>query len=219
VSAGVPDVDALHARLATLERRTGRVTLCAGAAGVLAVLAAALAGVVSRQASTARPSQSLEGRQIALRDSAGKLRALLGVRADGSVALMLSDAAATPRIMMGVGVGPESTPVLALSDNQGRLRAALAVAADGAASVGFLDGSEMVRTTLGTAGNGAPALNLVDDARHVRAALQEDTDGTSLLRLFDRAGQPRVALGLNDDAPSLVMRDENGALLGKLPDQ
>jgi hypothetical protein len=215
-AAGVPDIEALHARLMIVERRATWVTRAAGAAGVLVLLAATLAGaIVYRERSLASTSERLEGQQIELRDGAGKVRALLGVRADGSVALIMSDAHAIPRMMLGLG--PDGVPALGLSDSEGRLRAAIAVAADGAASVGFLDGSQMVRSTLGTTGNGAPALNLVDDARRVRVALQADTDGTSLLRLFDRAGQPRVALGLNDDTPSLTMRDEDGALLGRMP--
>jgi hypothetical protein len=155
---------------------------------------------------------------VVLRDPEGRTRALLGVRADGSVALIMSDAEATPRVMLEVGVGPDGASALGLSDSQGRLRAGLPWRRWGRQRR-FLDESQMVRTTLGTAGNGAPALNPVADDRRVRAALQEDADGTSLLRLFDRAGLPRVALGLNDAAPSLVMRDEDGALLSKMPDR
>lgn len=215
-AAGVPHIEALHARLMIVERRAAWATRGAGAAGILVLLAATLVGaMVYREHSLATTSVRLEAQQIELRDGAGQVRALLGIRADGSVALVMSDADATPRIMLGLG--PDGVPALGLSDSEGRLRAAIAVTADGAASVGFLDGSQKVRTTLGTTGNGAPALNLVDDARRVRVALQADSDGTSLLRLFDRTGQPRVALGLNDDAPSLIIRDRDGALLGQMP--
>jgi hypothetical protein len=213
-------MEALHARLVIVERRAVRMVRVAGAAGVVVVLAAALAGaIVYRERTLASSSERLQARQIELRDGAGNVRAVLGTRADGSVALMMSGADAIPRIILGVGGGPAGTPALALNDDEGRLRAAITVAADGAASVGFLDQSGMIRTTLGTTANGLPALNLVDDARRVRVALQADGDGTSLLRLFDRTGQPRVALGLNGDEPSLTMRDEDGVLLGRLPDR
>jgi hypothetical protein len=183
-------MEALHARLVIVERRAVRMVRAAGAAGVVVVLAAALPGaIVYRERTLASSSERVQARQIELRDGAGNVRAVLGTRADGSVALMMSGAHAIPRIILGVGGGPAGTPALALNDDEGRLRAAITVAADGAASVGFLDQSGMIRTTLGTTANGLPALNLVDDARRVRVALQADGDGTSLLRVIDRAGR------------------------------
>lgn len=215
MTAELPDIEQLRLRLATLERRTARLRWTAGVTGAALVLTLGVAGTGAVRRGALSRDGSLEGQQVVLHDATGAVRAVLGVRSDGSVGLMLADGEARPRAMLGVA--RDGGPALGLSDRQGRLRAAFAVAADGSANVGFLDRDQTVRTTLGTSENGAPALSLVDDDHRVRAALQADTDGTSLLRLFDGAGKPRVALGLNHDAPSLVMLDEDGGLLGEVP--
>jgi hypothetical protein len=155
----VGEIDTLRARLAAVERRAARIARAAGVLAVLLASATVLAGVaVSRERRLPATTDSLEGRQIVLRDAAGKTRAVLGIRPDGSVGLVMNDDHAIPRAMLGLGSDGE--PALGLSDRGGRLRAAIAVAADGSASVGFLDRAQTVRTTLGTGENGAPALSM-----------------------------------------------------------
>jgi hypothetical protein len=152
----IDEIEHLRARIARVERRGARIT---GAAALLVALVTLGSGlIVYREERAPRPTDSLEAHQVVLRDVTGTVRATLGIRADGGVALVLDDGRATPRAILGLGSDGE--PALGLSDRYGSLRAAIAVAADGSASVGFLDRAQVVRTTLGTGENGAPALSM-----------------------------------------------------------
>ena len=119
-----------------------------------------------------------------------------------------------PRVTIGVGVN--GVPALGMSDRDGKLRAAVAVSAEGAASVGVFDRNEKPRAKLTTDERGAPTLQLLDDQLGIRAVLSTDQERT-LLRIADPSGQTRVGLGLSDDAPGIVIFDENGTTIGKIP--
>jgi hypothetical protein len=112
------EIDELSVRLAAVERRATRLGRASGVIGLALGFALALAGTAAyREERLARTAERLQGREVVLRDVAGRVRGVLGIRADGGVALMLADAEAQPRALLAVA--REGTPALGLSDGQG----------------------------------------------------------------------------------------------------
>jgi len=104
----------LTERLDRLERENRRWRRAG--TGVLIVIAAfALMG----QAIQGRVPKAMEAERFVLRDTGGRVRAALGMEADGSVGLWLLDSAGKTRA--GVGVSREGSPVMALADQTGKV--------------------------------------------------------------------------------------------------
>ncbi len=169
---------------------------------------------LARRWSAQRVAEGIEARRFTLLDERGKARAVLAVEENGAATLSFIDTGATRRA--SVGVGSDGVPALGLGDGHGTLRAALAVDGDGRSSIGFFDGERNLRARLGVGPDGTPALNILDDAQRERVLLSVEP-GRSLLRIADRAGQTRIGLGLSAGSPGIVVFDEDGAPIRRLP--
>ncbi len=106
------DLEALRLRLERVERRL-RFAAVAWVAGVLVVI---LLGVAVQQA-ISQP-EVLRARRLEVVDTAGRVRAALGMASDGSSALGLWDA--TGRVRIAIVVDPDGSPGLSLHDAAGR---------------------------------------------------------------------------------------------------
>ena len=180
-------------RLTRLEREVRRWRVTAGL-----VL---LVGVGLALAGAKKGPGELTATKLTIVDAAGKMRAGLGVAADG-VALKLTDAAG--KTSVGVAVTAD-VGVLMFTDAAGKTRAALALAADRA------------------------GLMLADADGKPRAALAVDKDGWPALTLGDADGKPRAVLGrasletINSGEEtltsegSLVIFGKDGKVLSQLP--
>ena len=137
-------------------------------------------------------AEGIEARRFTLLDERGKARAVLAVEENGGATLSFIDALGTRQT--SVGVGSDGVPVLSAS----------------------FDGERNLRARLGVGPDGTPALNNLDDAQRERVLLSVEP-GRSLLRIADRAGQTRIGLGLSAGSPGLVVFDEDGAPIRRLP--
>jgi hypothetical protein len=128
----------IDARLATLERRLKRVR-------VLALLAALLAAATPAWLLT-RPAQVIEESRLWMaRDEAGRLRAMLGVTADG-VGLTMYDS--TGQMRLDVGLAPGGVPGLVLLTPRGEAAATLNLLQDGTPTLRLLDHGQRTRVEL-----------------------------------------------------------------------
>ncbi|QEH32941.1 hypothetical protein OJF2_14310 [Aquisphaera giovannonii] len=159
-------------------RRGGFVALAG-----LAVLAAAGANGLTKV---------LEAEQFVLRDPAGRMRAALAIRPDGSPGLGLFDEKGRPRISMDVN--PTGVAGVCLLDASGHPQAALAIRPDGTPGLGLFDPDGTPRLSLDIDAVGRPAAHLHGDDGRLRAALAIRPDGTPGLGLFDEQGNPSAAL-------------------------
>jgi hypothetical protein len=213
MAAEAPD-PAIAAGIDALGRRLKWTTLIAlTTLGTTLGLGAAVIHL-ARRGPSRDGTGGIEGRRFTLLDERGKARAILGVEENGAATLSFVDSLGTHRA--SVGVGPEGVPALGLGDGHGALRAALAVDGDGRSSIGFFDAQRNLRARLGVGPDGTPALNILDDAQRERVLLSVEP-GRSLLRIADRSGQTRIGLGLSAGSPGIVMFDEGGAPIGRLP--
>ena len=203
------DVD----ELVILRRRVHRAEVAAAAA-LVATLALGVATFTWIHPRDEGRGVALRAQQLALVDDEGRTRILLAVRPDGTANASFSDAHGTPRLT--VGVGSHGLPALGLGDAEGQMRAAFALDDRAVATLGFLDGHRALRARLGLDGDGVPALTFLDGGQRVRALLSVEDD-RSLLRMADRSGQTRIGLGLAFGSPALVVFDEHGATVSKLP--
>ena len=173
----------LTERLDRLERENRRWRRAG--AGVLIVIAAfALMG----QAIQGVP-KAMEAERFVLRDTGGRVRAALGMEADGSVGLWLLDSAGKTRA--GVGVSREGSPVMALADQTGKSRLSLTLT----------DG---------------PGLSLRDQDR-TRISLSVLAEGSGIY-VWDQAGRERVVLIVAADGSQVLgFRDKDGKVIWKAP--
>ncbi len=151
------DSSDLPARLATLERETGRLralTLFLGL-GLLALLAWQL---MPRGA-------TLDARRIVLRDGSGRARAELGFREDGASMLRINNSAERARIMMFVR--DDGAATFRMSDAQGQHRMALAIGTDGAPSLSMTGRDGRSRLLARLEGD-LPELTMLDEQQQAR---------------------------------------------------
>ena len=144
-------LDHLTQRLDRLERENRRLRLL----GALALLGAS-ALVLMGQTAPSPVVNTLEAERFVLRDGAGNVRASLGLRPDGTAALVLADDTQQERVVLSV-----TAPGLAgldLSDRTGHLRAGLGVRADGAAQLSLLDQGDRPRVEIKAHGDGRPSV-------------------------------------------------------------
>ena len=150
----------------------GRRHRVAGAAGLLALAAAAL-GLMG-QVRSERPQPSvIEAKRFVLRESSGAVRAVLGVDADGAARLVLHDRRGIRRLVLGAE-------------------------AEGGAGVTVLDkDGQAARAALDIHPGGLPGITLFDpDGKTARVALDIGPDGEPGLALSDRDGRPQAILAL-----------------------
>ncbi len=156
-------LDPLTARLDRLERENRRLKL----AGAILLLALAAVGAMGQVLPKAVP-KVIEAERFVLRDTKGKIVAILGADAPG-------------------------TPALSLHDQNEKVRAALAIAADGRPFLALLDQNGKQRAALSVGVDGTSALLLSDQNGKLRAGMTatgtvEQRPASSLV-LFDRDGK------------------------------
>jgi hypothetical protein len=126
------ELDAISARLATVERRLRVVvtgwTITVAMVGVLGLLAPR----AWSQAETVR------ARAVEIIDPAGTVRVALSVRGEGLAEVALSDAGGRGRLWLHVR--PDGTPSVVLADNAGRGRLWLASYGDRTSGLLMADG-------------------------------------------------------------------------------
>jgi hypothetical protein len=162
-------------RLSRSVRRMRLATL--GAAAGLGVLLTAGAAAVA---------PSLEARNFVLRDEAGKMRAALAIRPDGTPGLGFFDESGRVRLSMDLGA---AGPAVNLMNGIGQPLAALAVRPDGLPGLAIFDPSGHARLSLDVGEGGIPSLHLYGKQGELRAALAIRPDGSPGLGLFDAEGQ------------------------------
>ncbi len=165
--AGLDDL--LH-RLDRVERENRRwrrmfPLLLAGTAAVVLMAQACAAGKV------------VEAEQFILRDSNGKHRAQLGVKADGLVGLVLFDQKGQSRA--AVALEADGTPSLGLFEKDGK----------GGVLMGVIPRGGQLRAGPIAGADGTLGLVLYDQQWRLRARLIVGLDGTPSLTLHDRAGK------------------------------
>jgi hypothetical protein len=163
MTAAVPDLDRVLARLDRLERQNRRLKLLITAAVFLlgGVLALAAWRPVPLQA---EPSQSraVEGDKLTLRDEHGHMRAGLAMGKDGPMLTFYDEQG---KARAGLGVGRQGT-ALRFLDINGRALSGISVEQGGLA-VGYVDeagqvhaGSDAIKNVVGFALSDAPPKNL-----------------------------------------------------------
>jgi hypothetical protein len=160
------------------------------------LLLAGLVLGVAGAASTELIPRTLEAQNFVLRDTAGRMRASLGFRADGTPGFALLDEHS--RVRLALDLCAEGAPAVNLYSAAGRLQAAVAVRPDGSPALGFFDGQGQVRAALDLSHDEtAPGLSLYDGTGTMRAAMAIRPDQTPGLGLFDAQGN--VFLSLDPD--------------------
>lgn len=128
----------LEARLATLERRAARLR-------VVALLAVLLAAATPAVLLLQREPVLAEGRLWLARDEGGRVRAMLGVTADG-VGLTMYDS--TGQMRLDLGLAPGGVPGLILLSPQGEPVATLNLLQDGTPTLRLTDYADRQRVEL-----------------------------------------------------------------------
>jgi hypothetical protein len=213
----------LARRLDGLERENRRLKRL----GTLALVGLA-ALIIMGQTAPAPVANTIEAERFVLRDTAGNVRASLGLRPDGTAALGLADDTQQERALLSVTA--QGLAAVELTERSGRLRAGLAVRPDGAATLALLDQADRPRVELGATGltlydrngrrrssmglepAGAPAVWLYDGEGNGRAMLAVTSDGQPTLNLADAGGKGRLWLRVSSDfqLPFLSLHDRDG---------
>ncbi len=165
--------------------------------------AASLAVLFLTGAVTIPPS--VEARNFVLRDEAGKVRAALAMRPDGSPGLAFFEK--DGRVRLSLDLGPDG-PAVNLMNGIGKPHAALAMRKDGTPGLGLFDESGQVRASLDLYRNGLPAVNLYGDQGLLRAALAVRPDGSPGLGLFTAEGDFGSSFEIPGNGPSLRRRND-----------
>jgi hypothetical protein len=190
-------------------------------------------GILARKPNSA--AGHVEAQSFVLRDDCGRGRAVLAML-DTGPGLTLLDAAEQVKLVLGLGEGKrflelwgangcsnltlsmeDNQPKLAFYDNSGRCRLALELATEDKASFELWGDNSRSNLTLSMEGN-QPELGFYDDSGHCRVALELAADGPCL-RLFDAKDRCRAMVELDSDGePSVVVYDENGQEIQRLPE-
>src|SRR4051794_15662444 len=128
-----------------------------GAALMLSVLLLAGAAAVT---------PCLEARNFVLRDEAGKMRAALAIRPDGTPGLGFLDESG--RVRLSMDLGPMG-PAVNLMNGIGQPQATLAVRPDGLPGLAIFDLTGQARLSLDVTEGGAPSLHLYGKQGQLRA--------------------------------------------------
>lgn len=159
----------------------------AGVGTLLGALVLAVCG-----AKMADEEKTVEASHFILRDEAGRMRAALGMRPDGTPGLGLFDLSG--QVRLSFDLSSSGSPSMNLYDKAGTLQAALAVRPDGTPGFGLFDGEGKVRLSLDLSTTQSPGVNLFDQTTKLRGALAIRPDGLPSLGLFDEQGQVKLSL-------------------------
>ncbi len=181
-------LDRLEAMNRAMGRECRRWRLGAGAAVLVAAVLAA--GGANKEAFVPR---SLEAKNFVLKDEAGRVRASLGFRQDGTPGFALMDEQS--KVRLALDLATNGAPGVNLYDPSGALLAAVAVRPDGSPGLGFFDPTGKIRLSLDSGQRGeAPGLNLFDRSGTLRAAMAVRPDDTPGVGLFDDQGEIFLSL-------------------------
>jgi hypothetical protein len=185
-------LEAAHLDLARSARRWRLLAVAASSALGLATLAGAAAAV-------SQTFDQVEAKSFVLRDDAGKLRATLAMRPDGTpgLALLGSDGG----VRLSLDLGPGDIPSVNLHDNAGAVRAAVALHENQAPGLALFDAHGTLRASIDVGDDQSSGINVFDPQGVIRGALAIRPDGTPGFGLFDPQGQVRQSFELADDKP------------------
>jgi hypothetical protein len=167
-----------------------------GVAGMVGMLLLAGAAAVT---------PCLEARNFVLRDEAGKMRAALAIRPDGTPGLGFFDESG--RIRLSMDLGPTG-PAVNLMNGIGQPQAALAVRPDGLPGLAIFDQTGQARLSLDVTEGGAPSLHLYGKQGQVRAAVAIRPDDTPGLGFFDAEGQLKTSFETTEKRGGPAERDD-----------
>lgn len=191
-----PDLERIEASLKTLSRelrwhRRGWLGL------LLAAGALTLAGAAKPPA-----GQELRATKIVLTDPSGAVRGTLGVEADGTAALRLSDAAGVERLSAVVSA---SGPSISVLEKDGKIAAKLLVES-GVPRLALSDrtGSDRLWVALRL---GSPALQFIAPDGVARSGLVTMNDDTGLA----------IVSGASGSVPGLVLYDKERKIVWSAP--
>jgi hypothetical protein len=176
------------------ENRTLRRRVTMMGVGVALVLGLAAAVIIfsARYGLPGSAASEVAARQFTLRDADGRVRGIWGGGDDGSVRLVMQDAAANPRLKLNLLA--DGSAGISFADSAGRVRAVFAILPD--ASVSMVIGDEMgtSRSVLGLSATGAATIAFADRNGNTRAGLGVDSRGVGSFTLDERGtGGERVA--------------------------
>lgn len=180
------DIRAMRARLARAERRLRMTSV--------SWLVAAIVVVVMWMGAQQAESQSatLAARRIAVQDSNGRERIVMGFDVNNRPAIWLRDDGGKDRLFIGFGKDP-GRPLIGLNDEAGHLRLALGFGvARNTPEIVLDDESGKPRAFLGFSGTGAvtPEVDLADERGNDRISLGWSAAEKPLIAISDEAGKP-----------------------------
>lgn len=192
-------IEALEKSNHSLSRKVRRLrTAGMGVAALMAVLF--LTGAVTIP-------QSLEAKHFVLRDDSGKMRATLGLRADGTPGLAFYEKDGRARLSLDLG---PNGPAVNLMDGTGKPQAALATRSDGTPGLGFFDHDGQIRVSLDLYNGGLPAMNLFSDDGSLSAAFAVRPDGSPGLGMFTPEGKVGASFELPANIAAQRRQGYNG---------
>jgi hypothetical protein len=191
-AARLDRLEAAHRELARTARRWRLAALAATTALGLGTLAGAAAAV--NQA-----FDQVEAKSFVLRDDAGKFRATLAMRPDGTPGLALLGTDGGVRLSLDLGAG--DVPSVNLHDNTGVVRAAVAVHENQSPGLALFDGQGTLRASIDVGDDHTSGINVFDPQGVIRGAMAVRPDGTPGFGLFDGQGQVRQSFELADERP------------------
>lgn len=209
------NIESLSERLGQLERANRRWRRGAG----LVILAAVVA--VGSAARFAGPAPELEAKRIILRDDAGTIRGIFGIRPDGTVGIDLNDAREIKRI--GISVLSDGKAGIGLRDRNDHQVAEMYYD-DGPEGAGFVvhDGTNIRHVGFGIREDGQAGFTIGEGASGGQgknlAGMVAIPDGTTLLDLRSAAHPGHYRLRIRPDTgPEILVRGKDGKVLFQDP--
>ncbi len=209
-------IEDLERALVSLQEKTQR-----GTPTVQSSRAVEVERIIVRDSSGNRRAElgmSSEGPAVGVRlfNQEGKDRVELTVGSDGLPILRVCDLAG--KIRAGLGVTADGWTVLALFDQAEKARAHLSVKPDGSPDLNFRDQAGTRRAEVGLTLEGEPWVALFDQRGEARSVLGLKPDGSPDLNFRDQVGKVRADMFVaHDGAPGLVLLGDNEQTLFSAP--
>ncbi len=147
--------------------------------------------------------ENIAARQFTIRDPRGTVRGSWGLGGDGTVRLLLSDAAGRPRVRLSLL--PDGSSGLSLADSANRKMVAVGVLPDLTSSFVMSDRSGLPRAVLGVSNDGSSNIVFADRGGAMKAGLGVDSRGIGAIDLPQRGGAveaPDAPFDESDEADS-----------------
>ncbi len=130
--------------------------------------------------------ENIAARQFTIRDSRGTVRGSWGLGGDGTIRLLLSDAAGRPRVRLSLL--PDGSSGLSLADSANRKMVAVGVLPDLTSSFVMSDRSGLPRAVLGVSNDGSSNIVFADRGGAMKAGFGVDSRGIGAIDLPQRGG-------------------------------